>query len=349
MSMEGLAQILIDDGPGERRAIAVDAAGIAWQSFIDRSGFNTATAYGARVIGRVRAIAQEQGGAFLELETGEDAFLRVKGKAAFAEGADLVLRVEAEARHGKVARVQTTDHDAPEMTPFDAWCDQLPNGASLPISHDPDAVDAAFESISSQHVILPRGGRIWIEQTRALTAIDIDTAGRVQRGRANARAHAINREAVVTGIQSLLLRRLGGLVAIDCIGPVSRESATQLRSELTAAINQHTTLTARSEGPSQKMGVLIASLRWRFKPLDEILNDETGAPRPETELLSVLRHAVRDARASTRTFFKIHLGAAPHAVYVAHQALYDGALPEDVAGRLQIVDGVSERTEVRRV
>lgn len=348
MTQTGLARILLDESPGEVRAIAVNADGVAWHSFIHRPSVASAATYGARVTGRVRSLAQDQGGAFATLESGEDAFLRFQGKAPFTEGATVELRVEAEARHGKLARVLLVDLDVPSLSPFEAWRDQLPGGADLPIEDDATRVDTVFEGFSSHLVGLPRGGEISIERTRALTAIDVDMAGRSSRGRPHARAHAINREAVEAAMQQMSLRRLGGLCVIDCVAPVSRESGAQLRAVMSDLVDEYTTLSLRSEGPTPKLGLLSGALNWRFRPIQEILFDRSGRDRPETVLFNAFRLAVREARADRRSFFTLHLGADPHALYVAQDEALNAALPEDVRGRVTVSQNASDRTEIKR-
>lgn len=348
MTERGIARILLDESPGETRAVAVDFDGAAWHAFVHRPVTSTLTTYGARVSAHVRSLAPEQGGAFARLGSGEDVFIRIQGNPAFAEGAKVELRIEAEARNGKLARAITVDAQVPVVAPFDAWRDQLPGGADLPIDADRDGVDIVFEGFSAQATGLPRGGQIWVERNRALTAIDIDTAGRLSRGRPHARAHAINREAVEAAIRQMSLRRLGGIFVIDCVAPVSRESGTQLRSLMSELVDRYTSLSLRSEGPTQKLGLLSGALNWRFRPIEEVLFNGDGEERPETELLSALRLAVREARADRGSFFTLHLGAEALALYVAEHEALSAALPEDVQGRVRISDQMSDCTEIRR-
>lgn len=149
-------------------------------------------------------------------------------------------------------------------------------------------------------------------------------------------------------MREVSLRRLGGLFVIDCVAPVSRESAAQLRAIMTDLVDRHTTHTLRSEGPTQKLGLLSGALNWRFRPIQEILFDRDGRERPETELFKALRLAVREARADRRSFFTLHLGAEPLALYVAQEETLSATLPDDVQGRVRVSEHVSDRTEIRR-
>lgn len=83
-------------------------------------------------------------------------------------------------------------------------------------------IDAALQPAVS----LPSGGRLIIEATAALTAIDVDsgTAGRhlARDAGPSALADGVNREAVAEIARQLRLRRLGGLVVIDFLTPDAR-------------------------------------------------------------------------------------------------------------------------------
>lgn len=73
-----------------------------------------------------------------------------------------------------------------------------------------DAVDALMEA----HVPLRSGGSLIIEETAALTAIDVN-AGGAARGRGADLALTTNLEAVEEAARQMRLRNLGGLIVID--------------------------------------------------------------------------------------------------------------------------------------
>lgn len=80
--------------------------------------------------------------------------------------------------------------------------------------------DAAIEQALSPLVPLACGGRVRIEETAALTAIDVD-AGRGQAASAKAGALACDLEAAEAIGREILARDIGGLVVIDFV-PVRR-------------------------------------------------------------------------------------------------------------------------------
>ncbi|MEM7441720.1 MAG: ribonuclease E/G [Pseudomonadota bacterium] len=74
-------------------------------------------------------------------------------------------------------------------------------------------LDEVIAPVCRSDVELPRGGRITIEPTRALTAIDVDAGG---SGR-----EAANQAAVRAIAKQLRLRNIGGIVVIDLVSQKS--------------------------------------------------------------------------------------------------------------------------------
>jgi Ribonuclease G/E len=70
-------------------------------------------------------------------------------------------------------------------------------------------IDRAISTGLDSQVYLPGGGNLWIEPTRALTAIDIDSGSREQEN--------INEDAAREIARQIRLRRLGGIISIDFI------------------------------------------------------------------------------------------------------------------------------------
>jgi ribonuclease G len=80
---------------------------------------------------------------------------------------------------------------------------------------------------------LPSGGRISIEPTAALTAIDVDTGSATQRRDA---VPQTNREAAVEIARQLRLRDIGGLIVVDFGRIMNRAERTKLEAELARVI-----------------------------------------------------------------------------------------------------------------
>lgn len=82
-------------------------------------------------------------------------------------------------------------------------------GLDPPIVGAPGDLEDLIAPLRTPEVALPRGGRLTIEPTRALIAIDVDAGG--------AGAEAANAAAVDAVARQLRLRNIGGIVVIDLV------------------------------------------------------------------------------------------------------------------------------------
>ena len=225
MTAHTASKIVRHEAPGEVRAAVLDPDGRPFRLFALRwRGVGEPARYGGTYTARLRKFADELCGAFLELDSGEEAFLRLKSRRDVTEGMALNVRVESEARQGKLARVMRVAEVSKHSDPFEHWCSQVSPGARCEIYADRDAVNAAFEEAFSKSVTLFGGGHLHIDRTRALTAFDLDTAGRAEKGSAGARALSINRDAAAEMARQVSLRNLGGNLVLDCVGPLNKKS-----------------------------------------------------------------------------------------------------------------------------
>ncbi len=75
-------------------------------------------------------------------------------------------------------------------------------------------IEDAFEAALSPHVALPGGGALIVSETPAMTAVDVN-AGRAQGGDPERLALDTNLQAAVALAETLMLRGIGGLIAVD--------------------------------------------------------------------------------------------------------------------------------------
>ena len=87
---------------------------------------------------------------------------------------------------------------------------------SAPIFHAFD-IERQVEEIHAREVVLPSGGRLVIDQTEALVAIDVNSGKSRSAKDAETNAYKTNLEAVDAICRQLRLRDLGGLVVNDLI------------------------------------------------------------------------------------------------------------------------------------
>lgn len=337
-----LLKICTDTSPGEFRAVAIDPDGRAVRLFSERwSGEGARTRFGMVVDARLRAFADQLRGAFCELSTGEKVFLRLKSRDGLTEGMTLRVRVLSEARREKLARVAISDQEISKVTAFQAWRRDLGLSNEDAEIENSEAVTSATEEALSSSITLFGGGRIHIDRTRALTAFDIDTAGRLGKGSAAARALSINRDAVQDVARQISLRGLGGLFVMDCISPLNSETSERVRAAASLAFEQYGLLDGRVLKPSA-LGLLEASAPWRYMPLE----DERDANPAETELLGLLRDVQREAIATPVKFYNLSLCGRVWKAYLTRKSETDQALHAQFGGRVLVGESSAQENKV---
>ncbi|MEO1662124.1 MAG: ribonuclease E/G [Pseudomonadota bacterium] len=336
-------QIFIHKSPGELRAVFCNANGAATHTFSqltfkpsDRARFGTIHE------ARIRTFADNIRGAFCELTSGEEVFLRLKDRAGFTEGAHLIVEISSEARADKLARVSRSSVPPTSISAFDAWQNDV--GASdTELIEDRARVDAVFEDSLNEQAALPGGGRLFIQRTRALTAVDVDTAGRLHKGSAAAQALSVNRDAAVEMVRQISLRRLGGNVILDCVGPNNGDANSKIRDVIRTAFDEVGLASAKVLKPSP-LGLLEAAVPWRYQPI----GDAYEIDPTETRLLESLRQVQREAEADPTGFYDLALCPAAWRYYLSHKSQVDAELLTFFSGRVSVNKSDTELNEVRR-
>ncbi len=98
-------------------------------------------------------------------------------------------------------------------------------------------LEGQIEVAMSRDVSLPSGGRISIEHTQALTAIDVDSGSHDGRGDPGRLAREINGEAAREIARQLRLREIGGLVVIDFIAMSEKGAVGNLLQDFQGWLN----------------------------------------------------------------------------------------------------------------
>jgi len=247
---------------------------------------------GHRVSARIRSLKPDQGGAFVETSEQAEAFLRLPAGHGLTEGQLIEVTVLSEARQDKLPRVSMKNADAGSLG-IEPW-DNIPVEE---VKIGDEQVESAFEDALSPAVVIPNGGRLRIDRTHALVAVDIDSAGRRGKGSAASKALQLNLDACNALSRQIGLRKLGGLIILDCVAPLNAGSRQKLQNAMKSHLERTGFPTATVLAPSQ-LGLMEMSLPWRETPLDERVLDECGEFSDESLCLAGLRLLERTATKS---------------------------------------------------
>lgn len=343
-----ITRLALQHALGETRAAAF-AGTQPVALFTDPLALRGRARVGDIVPARLGPPAPDGGGFFVTLEGKGDAYLSGKPPAGVMEGAAFHAQVRSEARRGKLARISVT-RDPPRRRPaLEAWTSRLPGAARLEFEESDEAdeaIETAFDEALSPSLTLPTGGRLHIARTPALTAIDVDTAGRPASGKPAERGRALNVCAARETARQLALRRLGGLAVMDCVGPVRKSDGAQVKAAFLATFRGISSRKAEALAPSP-FGLMEISTAWRETPVEDLYRTEDGAPTPLAELLAGLRALEREARARPAATLTLLLPPAALDAFGANHDLYRQAMEARFGPRLNVRGHDKPETEVR--
>ncbi len=296
--------LILDVAPGETRAGLFDQDGTALALYVDRASDAASHARnGALYCGRVRAVETSLNAAFVDLGVGPPGFLplgKARGHEKVFEGAAIIVRIrrEAFAEKGPLLMLDSASgddarHPCPSLiAPAPDFVHRINAKEAIvreATREDRETLDAVFEAVLSPLVRLPGGGEVMIEPTRAMVAVDVDTASDARR------ALEVNCEAIETIFRQLALRGLAGIIAIDFAPMKGAKERKKLNTALMQAVSaQHGRIEAE---PLNRFGVAVLTLQRRHRPIAEIMLDDKGNPLVETVALSALRCAQNEHRA----------------------------------------------------
>ena len=217
-------------------------------------------AAGRRFAGRVKKIDKSLGAAFVDIGSVQDGFLPLKKDAAkhCVEGAMIEVVVKSPPRQGKGALLRFVGGVEKNLRPgrtapiTDALTEALASigedvdeiiiddgraakflsaSVATPVVHETrplslfqlTGADEAISRALQRSVALGAGGQITIDETQALTAIDVDTGAQEAASSARLR-EKIAFAAADEIVRQLSLRNIGGHVVID-FPPIKSDSA----------------------------------------------------------------------------------------------------------------------------
>ncbi len=268
---------------------------------------------GARLVARVRRIDATLASAFLDVGSYPGAILPLGGLKGLSEGARIEVEIIAPPRSGKGAVVRligVSQGDPRLLTPAPDLTERLlafaPGESVVGGMQARDAADTAEEAVLADEHPLPGGGRISIEPTRALIAIDVDmgaAAGDPRRA-----ASRTNRAALTTAARLLRLKGLGGPVVIDLVGKGHDGKMFSEAARAAFAPDQP----GVAIGPISRFGLMELVLPRRTRPLFERLLDDDGHESAQTTALRLLRRMA--AEIAPGACIEGRCGAESHAI-----------------------------------
>jgi Ribonuclease G/E len=285
--------IYIDAAPGETRGV-VTLDGRPERLVIERAGEPFAR-LGARYQARVTRIDKGLGLALLNLGAHAGALRLKPDRAPPVEGQTLQVEVAIEPQGDKAAVVRAIDPeagDAPAQSLEDRLAKFAPAASiSRGLKARPIADEAEDEALAIDH-LLPGGGAMAIEITRALTAVDVDLGAGGGRDPKRA-ARQANLNAIAALGRLLRLKALGGLVVIDLVGRGHDGQALTQAVQAAFAPDQP----GVAVGPISKFGALELALPRRYRPVRDILCGGSDRPTVQTLGLRLLRAMETQGRA----------------------------------------------------
>ncbi|MEO1039405.1 MAG: ribonuclease E/G [Pseudomonadota bacterium] len=253
---------------------------------------------------RVKRIEPGLNGAFCDLGRGPEGFLPF-GKArpeGLHEGGAIGVQVSREAFQEKgptLSLFEVEPGPAPEIIhaapPLE---ERLSMAFDAPVRSEKEAgvsLDALFEAALSAVAPIPGGGRLIIEPTAALTAIDVDAAGRKSTSIGAKFALDLNRSAAKEAARQIRLRGIGGVVAIDFVALKKRADQKTLEQTLAAAFARDP---AKVDiAPASRFAIVELARQRVTRSLREQLLDRSGCMTDETAALQALRRLEAEGRA----------------------------------------------------
>ncbi len=198
-------------------------------------------------------------------------------------------------------------------------------------------IEDEIEKALSRRVTLKSGGSLIIDQTEALTTIDVNTGGFVGGRNFDDTIYKTNLEAAQAIARQLRLRNLGGIIIIDFIDMDNEDHQASVLEELKKALEKDRTRITINGFSS--LGLVEMTRKRTRESLAHILCEPCPTCQgrgelktPRTVCYEILRELVREARQFNAREFRI-LGS---------QQVIDLFLDEESQGLAQLGDFIGK-------
>ncbi len=237
----------------------------------------------------------------------EESAKKTKAPALVHGEFDVVLRVVRDMFTTDVDRVIVdSKHDYDRIRKFvEKFMPSMKKGVQLYDSNEPlfdkYGIEVEITRALGQKVWLKSGGYIIIEQTEALTAIDVNTGKFVGKRNLEDTILRTNLEAVREIVYQLKLRNIGGIIVIDFIDMSEHQNRTKVFNALKEALRadrMRTTITKISE-----LGLVEMTRKRTRDDLRNMLTDpcpycegKGSLKSPTTVCYEIFREIMRQGR-----------------------------------------------------
>ena len=302
----------LDATPGESRGV-VTLDGRPEHLLIRRDDDDPRLEPGARIAARVRKVEPAFASAFVELGEGLEGLMDYPPDRRPVEGQMLEVEVRSAPRPGKLAAVRGTgpaEGPVRLLNPAPPLADRLAVLVrSREVTTGAEArrvADSAEDAALSTLHVLPGGGVLSIEPTRALVAVDVDLGPR-KGPDPKSLLRQLNLSALAETARLLRLKGLGGLVVIDLAGR-GHDGTALLNAARNAFAPDNPGV---AFGPVSRFGTLELTVPRRIRSAAEVLLEPDGAPSDRTLAQRLVRLAESAAEAETGRVFRVRAAPGP--------------------------------------
>ncbi|WP_375285117.1 ribonuclease E/G [Marinicauda pacifica] len=296
--------------------------------------------------GRVRRVDASLNGAFIALGAGPDGFLPFGGAGRpdeVHEGAAVGVQIVREAFQEKgpsLTLFEVEPGEAPEtVVPAPPVAERLAMFFEAPVKTAQEAgvdIDALVDEALERVIPLAGGGHIIVDPVAALTAIDVDAAGRKSPGGGAKMAMELNKAAAREAARQIRLRGIGGVVAIDFLPLKKKADQGNLVASIKSAFRNDP---AKVDiAPPSRFAIVELSRQRLTRPLHEIVFERPGLETIETCALTALRDLEREGRNDRAARLELAAGKEVHAWLKADPAGWHKAARHRYGDRIALIE-----------
>jgi len=199
------------------------------------------------------------------------------------------------------------------------------------------SVEDEIQKALARKVDLKSGGYLIIDQTEAMTTVDVNTGGFVGHRNLEETIFKTNLEAATALVRQLRLRNLGGIIIIDFIDMLEEEHQRQVIRVLEKNLEKDHAKSKLTE--VSQLGLVEMTRKRTRESLEHILTDSCDAcggrgrvKTAQTVCYEVFREILREERAYESNSYRV----------LASQAVVDRLLDEESANVADLEEFISK-------